>query len=65
MKNTNKKAIIKFALFVIIFAGLGIASSYIAGLIMHKELLKIENVVGTIIGAATFGYFLFLRKHKE
>ena len=66
MKNTNKKTIVKFAAFVIIFALICIAVNFAAGQIMNKEFLSARSIFTTAIGSVLFGYFIFFgRKQKR
>ena len=64
MKNTNKKTIVKFAVFVIIFAVFCIAINYIAGQIMNKEFLTARSIFTTSIGSVLFAYFIFFGRKK-
>ena len=64
MKNTNKKTIVKFAAFVIIFAVICIAINYIAGEILNKDVLKARTIFGIAIGSVMFGYFIFFGRKK-
>ena len=47
MKSTNKKIIVKFAVFVILFITLSLVSNYVAGRIMDRTIL-----LNQIVGAA-------------
>ena len=49
MKNTNKKTIVKFAAFVIIFALICIAVNFAAGQIMNKEFLSARSIFTNFI----------------
>ena len=64
MKNTNKKTIVKFAAFVIIFAIFCFAANYIAGQIMNKDFITARNIFGTVFGSVMFGYFIFFGRKK-
>jgi len=64
MKNTNKKTIVKFAAFVIIFALICIAANFAAGQIMNKEFLSARSIFTTAIGSVLFGYFIFFGRKK-
>ena len=64
MKNTNKKTIVKFAAFVIIFALICIAVNFAAGQIMNKEFLSARSIFTTAIGSVLFGYFIFFGRKK-
>ena len=65
MKNTNKKTIVKFAAFVIIFAVISIALNFAAGQIMNKEFLTARSIFITVIGSVLFGYFIFFGRKKS
>ena len=62
MKNANKKTIVKFTIFVIIFAAFCMTANYIAGEIMNKEILNASNIFGTVIGSVLFGYYIFFKR---
>ena len=64
MKNTNKKTIVKFAAFVIIFALICIAINYAAGQIMNKDLLSARSIFTIAIGSVLFGYLIFFGRKK-
>ena len=64
MKNTNKKTIVKFTVFVIIFAIFCFAANYIAGQIMNKDFITARSIFTTAIGSVLFGYFIFFGRKK-
>ena len=65
MKNTNKKTIVKFAAFVIIFALICIAVNFAAGQIMNKEFLSICKKHFHNCDRLGAGRILYLLRKKE
>lgn len=64
MKNTNKKTIVKFTVFVIIFALICMTSNYIAGQILNRNFINARNILGTSILSVLFGYYIFFGRKK-